>query len=485
MEKLQATADTNALTARIAALIDAGRPAVARPLLAAVRQRVPPSPRLAELAARLALREQRVDLALQELDDAIALHPHHASLRKCRADVRRQVDDKEGAVADAAEAVILDSGDPGAKALLGVLMLELRRPADALACLSEAVSIDPRNTDYREALAAAQEALGDSDAALDTLVASIAVAPSQIAPRNAAILLSLRRRDFTNAVRLAEEARVTGAMDASSFGLMGHALSSLGRHAEATNAYTEALKLGPNDPYVRHIVASAGNLPSAPRAPVEYLRKVFDAYADRFELHIVSLGYRAPGLFRDAMTRHPTIVAGERVAPALDLGCGTGLMAVALSDLPIGPLIGVDVSSVMLAHAAAKQLYGELREADLMQMLADDTTRWKLILAADVLIYFGALAEVMEAVHSRLEPGGWFVFTVEELLPDHDGVVHGNGDWALERMGRYAHSMSYVTDAVREAGFAVRELERRTLRYEAGAPVEGIFAVMERVRHDD
>ena len=63
-----------------------------------------------------------------------------------------------------------------------------------------------------------------------------------------------------------------------------------------------------------------------------------------------------------------------------------------------------------------------------------------------------------------------------------DGTVHGNGDWALERMGRYAHSMSYVANAVREAGFTVRTLERQAVRHEADAPVAGIFAVLERAQ---
>ena len=52
MEKLQTTADTEILTARLASLIDAGRLGAARPLLAAVRRLAPPSPMLAELAAR-------------------------------------------------------------------------------------------------------------------------------------------------------------------------------------------------------------------------------------------------------------------------------------------------------------------------------------------------------------------------------------------------------------------------------------------------
>jgi protein O-GlcNAc transferase len=90
----------------------------------------------------------------------------------------------------------------------------------------------------------------------------------------------------------------------------------------------------------------------------------------------------------------------------------------------------------MLAAAAAKLLYAELHEADLMDFLIEDTRRWQLMLAADVLIYFGALDELLGAARSRLEPGGWFVFSLEELLPDHDGVVPGDGDWALQRQGR-------------------------------------------------
>jgi predicted TPR repeat methyltransferase len=108
----------------------------------------------------------------------------------------------------------------------------------------------------------------------------------------------------------------------------------------------------------------------------------------------------------------------------------------------------------------------------------------RLVLAADVLIYFGALEALLAAVHARLQPGGWFVFSVEELLPDYDGLVPGDGRWALQRQGRYAHAMDYVADTVRQAGFTTRVLERQTVRFEAGVPVAGIVAVLERTQHD-
>jgi predicted TPR repeat methyltransferase len=482
MDEMQVTADAEALTARVAALIDAGRTGAARPLLGALR-RISPSPAIAGLAATLAMREGHLDLAQSELDAAIADAPEDASLRKLRADVRRQLGNATGAAADAADAVLLDPKDAAAKALLGVLLLEFGQAGNAAACLAEAVASEPANPLFRQGLAAAQEALGLADAAFQTLTAGIITTPASTDLRNEAALLAFRRRDFATAVRLAEEARRDGVADAACFGLKGHALASLDRHAEAADAYREALKLDPDNVYVRHLVAASGMLPGAKRAPADFLRTLFDDFADRFESHLVSLGYRIPGVMRRVMGDHPTIVGGGTLGPALDLGCGTGLVGLALSDLPIAPLVGVDVASRMLRHAAAKRLYAELHETDVLRFLADDSRQWSLVLAADVLIYFGVLYEVMAAVHGRLAPGGWFVFSLEELLADRDGVIPGNGDWALQRQGRYAHSIDYAMNTALACGFTIRALERQVVRLEANVPVAGVLAVLER-RYD-
>ena len=418
------TIDAAALKARIGQLIDQGRPGAARPLLAAARDLAPPSSGLSELASRLALSDGRLDNAEAELDRALDADPDHSGLRKCRAELRRLSGDVEGKTRDAAEAVILDHNDPAAKALLGEVLLDLDRPTDAVACLTEAVAFVPRNIVYREALSRALAAAGELDAAMRTLREGIALVPAATATRNAAIVLCIRRRDFVQAAHLAEQARADGVADASTYGLTGHALSSLGRHDDATHAYHEALKLAPGDAYVRRLAI-------APEAPDDYVRTLFDGYADRFEAHLVGLGYRIPGLIR----RHVMDFAPEAgIGPVLDLGCGTGLVALALSDLTLGPFTGIDLSPRMLDAARGKGLYAELREARLPQALHADTSSWRLILAADLLCYFGALEEMFDAVHDRLRPGGRFIFSVEELVPDHDGTLRGNGDWAVTPM---------------------------------------------------
>src|SRR5580698_11052815 len=158
METLETTANAEVLTARVAALLFANRPTAARHLMSAARRLAPPSPRIGELAARVALAEGALDQALGELDTAVAQFPGDASLRKCRADTLLRKGDAQGALADAAEAVILDRSDAASKALLGILLLEVGRPQDAVACLCYAMDAEPTNSSYHQGLAAAQEA---------------------------------------------------------------------------------------------------------------------------------------------------------------------------------------------------------------------------------------------------------------------------------------------------------------------------------------
>jgi predicted TPR repeat methyltransferase len=484
MDTIRITADAETLLSRAAELVDAGRIAVARPLLAAARALGPASPELALIAARIALSCGTWEQAMRELDSGIATAPSHVGLRKCRADARQRVGDLEGAARDAAEAVMFDPGDPQAKAILGTAMIGLGRMADAVACLAEAVAGAPRDLDYRQALSIAREKASDTDGALLALTDGIALCPASVIVRNAAILLCIRRRDFRQAAWLAEQARSLGVADACTFGMRGHALSSLGRHDEAALAYQDALKLGPEDPYVRHLAASSCGGPDWKRAPEAYIRAVFDGYADRFESHLISLGYGIPGAIRSILEGHPKIVESLSLGPVLDLGCGTGMVAVAIGDLPLGPFTGVDLSSRMLAHARAKRIYAELRESDIVIDLATHQERWPLIVAADVLCYFGSLEPLLAQVHEALEPGGWFVFSVEQVLPDHDGVMPGNGNWALQRLGRYAHAPDYVYEAACAAGFRVSRMDRPIIRREAGAAVPGLLLTLERVLHD-
>jgi predicted TPR repeat methyltransferase len=183
----------------------------------------------------------------------------------------------------------------------------------------------------------------------------------------------------------------------------------------------------------------------------------------------------------DSGTRDPgTLNPGTRVpiGPVLDLGCGTGMAAVALADLPLGPWIGVDLSPRMLRLAAAKRLYASLHDGDIIDFLVGDPRQWGLILAADVLCYLGALEPLFAAIYPRLLPGALFIGSAEELV----GPYFGNGDWALGRQGRFAHARDYIAGAAGAAGLTVRAIDAEVQRHDAGAPVAGFLIVLERPR---
>ena len=130
----------------------------------------------------------------------------------------------------------------------------------------------------------------------------------------------------------------------------------------------------------------------------------------------------------------------------------------------------------MLAEAAKHGLYEELHEGDITAFLAAEQRRFPVVLAGDVLPYFGDLASVLPLAAGRLEVGGRFVFTVEHLADDGTDPP----PWRLGSLGRYAHGEAHVRAAAAGAGLHVAALRRETMRLEQGEPVHGLLVILER-----
>lgn len=225
----------------------------------------------------------------------------------------------------------------------------------------------------------------------------------------------------------------------------------------------------PDHPVARHIGAALAGASGEPRASDAYVRQVFDHFAEDFEATLASLGYRAPALLGAAVAEALPAAAALDV---LDAGCGTGLCAPLLRPFA-KRLVGVDLSPGMLALAGARGLYDWLREEELGSFLAGHPASFDLIVAADVLCYFGVLDEVLSRAVAALVPGGLLAFTVERLEA-------GRGDHRMQPHGRYAHGESYVAEVVRKAGGSTLRVAREVLREESGEPVPGLLVVARR-----
>jgi predicted TPR repeat methyltransferase len=196
------------------------------------------------------------------------------------------------------------------------------------------------------------------------------------------------------------------------------------------------------------------------KAPANYVRALFDDYADRFDQHLmVELAYAAPNRVRSIVGHY----LDRSVSVAVDLGCGTGICG-PLFELLAERLIGVDLSPAMLDIARKRRIYDELIEADIVDYLRQHQGEFDLCFAADVLVYLGDLRPFLKASIAALKPGAYLAFTVESTT---------QRDWVLQPSGRYAHSRDYIRILARQCGFSVEALESATLRTQSYEPVVG------------
>ncbi|XP_071377300.1 methyltransferase-like protein 27 [Centroberyx affinis] len=87
----------------------------------------------------------------------------------------------------------------------------------------------------------------------------------------------------------------------------------------------------------------------------------YDSWAENYRKDVAVLGYNGPTLAANCLLTH---FAGSREAAlVLDVACGTGLVAEAMSELGFRHFVGVDGSKGMLEQAAETGLYQDLRPA--------------------------------------------------------------------------------------------------------------------------
>jgi len=254
---------------------------------------------------------------------------------------------------------------------------------------------------------------------------------------------------------------------ASAWFALGEAREALGDTQGARAAFECAKAADPQDRHGASLrLARLGAADPATQALHGYVRTLFDQYAPRFDRALEDLGYRAPELLGDAVTKH-----GSRFGTMLDLGCGTGLAGAAFRP-HVDWLVGVDLSPKMIEEAQKKGLYDRLAVADIAAFLTDEpAASTHLIVAADVFAYIADFAEVCAAAAWVLDEGGLFGFTVET----HDGA----GAIVGAKM-RYAHGADYVRNAISEAGLTLVELTRASSRTENRMPVPGLLALARR-----
>lgn len=277
----------------------------------------------------------------------------------------------------------------------------------------------------------------------------------------------MREGDFAAAIELFEQTIERAPSWADAHFSLGKARREIGDRAGAAAAFRECLRLDPEDTLGASLaLAELDAAVTIDMAPAAYVRALFDAYADDFDKALVErLDYSTPQQLAAAIRAARKIEA--RSGRALDLGCGTGLGGEAIVA-DVAWLEGVDLSPGMIDKAREKGVYDRLAAGDLIETLHAGGDPYDLILAVDVLIYFGALEKVFAAVARRLAPGGFFAFSLER---------GGAADYAVQSSLRFAHAPNYVARALAGAGLEIVSAGEAVLRKDRGADVAGLLIV--------
>jgi len=331
-------------------------------------------------------------------------------------------------------ALNLAPGRPSVLLNLGITRFQLGHFADALAPLQQSLKAEPAAPDGWLALARCQMRLGDLEACIHSFETLLQQQPDH----------GQAWQELGECYRLVE-----------SFG-------------QAAHAYQQAIAHGNDTDYTRFLLAAVAPQSSVPQPPSSYVQALFDDYATDFEAHLVgTLGYQG----HQAVVRH---LPGDGLQPlghVLDLGCGTGLCGPLVRPRATR-LVGVDLAPQMVDKCRATGLYDELWTGDLHERLAESTHNFDTVLAADVLIYVGALERLLALLAQRMKAGGVWSFSVEAGAP-------GSGVQLLTSL-RYSHAPDYITRLAQQYGFSVLGQHTSPIRHDQRQPVMGDFWVLQR-----
>lgn len=363
----------------------------------------------------------------------IELDPANVDAHNNLGNVLKALNKKKEAASCYRKAIALNPDHAPALNNLGVVLMAQRAVEEALEVYLRAVQASPETPDYHYNLANALRKCGQIDAAVAEYRHVLALEPK-----------------YFNAWQ----------------GL-SHTLVKAQRKEEALQVFDKWLQKDPGNPTARYLQAACKGEDPPVRAPDGYVQKIFDDMADGFDEHMQKhLEYRAPQLLLDAVSG---ILEPDASLAVLDAGCGTGLCGPLLRPYA-RHLVGVDLSTGMLACAKGVGVYDELIQAELTEYLAKRTDAYELIFSADTLCYFGDLEPILQAAAVALKSVGVLAFTLEAQGFGGDG-------WQLNSHGRYAHADVYVARVLAANGFAVQSITRVILRKEGGQPVNGHLVI--------
>lgn len=372
----------------------------------------------------------------------------------------------EHALACFQSALVLNKNIAALHNNIGLVQDELAMFEDAKASFDQAIRL---NSQYVQAFISKGHVclkMSDQNGAIQSFKSALQIDPSRHAVWHQCVALHVQMQQWSEALVANQHARVIEPSNIDYRYAEAVILNQLGEVDKAKQAFIAMQDVGADGAdLARYHLARYSGYPMPDKAPVKYVKNLFDGFAGHFDTDLVThLNYQVPRLMGDIIHKARPDVAINM----LDLGCGTGLVGASLRSAP-NRLVGVDLSSKMLAKAKEKQRYHELHESSIDVYLEAAVSQqmraqFHVITAADVFIYMGDLALVFECVAGLLRANGLFIFSTEDSASE---------PIFLTPSGRYAHHQTYIDQLANRHGFEIQACDAVDLRMELLQPTRG------------
>lgn len=161
------------------------------------------------------------------------------------------------------------------------------------------------------------------------------------------------------------------------------------------------------------------------------LAQAYAAWSNAYDRETAASGYCLPSMITSWVARYVPRGTGA----LLDAGCGTGLSGPYLRALGYTNVEGLDFSEEMLALAAARGAYRELRRATLGETLPWPDNHFAAFFSTGVFTEGHAPASSLDELVRITRPGGHAIFTVRDTVL-RSGKFREQFS-ALEKTGRW------------------------------------------------
>lgn len=425
------------------------------------------------------IQQNNLDEATSNVQQVLAVMPHHADAHFVLGNIAKKQANSQKAMDCYRRAINIDTQYDAAYRALFSLYKELGEITQAQFLLERAIAALPSSSyflferaglyfaekDYKNAIVLLKKVLALLPDNMDCYL-NIANAYLQLEQHEAAI-------PYLVWIITANPDNIDIQHD------LGNVYLKLGRKQEALACFQAVLRLKPDSP-LKHLVAAFSGQ-TTDIAPTEYIKDLFDQYAENFDSHLTQeLHYNTPTLLLSLIKEYAELATPT--LNVLDLGCGTGLFGKNIAPFA-KQLVGVDLSEKMLHKAAKLNLYQRLEHQELLTMMQKELdSSYDLIAAADVFVYLGRLDSIVGEAKRLLRFNGIFAFSTESL----DALLTSKfqtspQDFQLNDTGRYLHALSYLNKLAKNAGFSILETKEEIIRQDGGKPIVGHLSLWQRL----